>query len=90
MAMNISLPLELERRVDERVESGLYTSASELIREALRLFFLFDETRKHEIQALNQRIAEGLAQLDRGEGIPSDVARRKTMERRAHRVRTEG
>jgi antitoxin ParD1/3/4 len=88
--MNISLPLELERRVDERVESGLYTSASELVREALRLFFLFDETRKQEIQALNQRIAEGLAQLDRGEGIPSAVARQRTMERRALRVRTEG
>jgi antitoxin ParD1/3/4 len=37
--MNVSLTPELERRVDERVETGLYTSASELVREALRLFF---------------------------------------------------
>jgi len=46
--MNVSLTDELERRVDERVQTGLYTSASELIREALRLFFQFEEARKQE------------------------------------------
>jgi len=36
-ALSISLPDELARAVSRRVESGLYASASEVIREALRL-----------------------------------------------------
>jgi len=87
--MNISLTPELERRVDERVETGLYTSASELVREALRLFFQFDESRRHQVEDLNRRIAVGLAQLDRGEGVPAEAARRASLERRARRVRAE-
>lgn len=84
--MNVSLTDELERRVDERVQTGLYTSASELVREALRLFFQFEEARKQEVGALNQRIVDGLAQLDRDEGIPGDVARQETLARRARKI----
>jgi len=35
--LSISLSRELAQAVDRRVKSGLYTSASELVREALRL-----------------------------------------------------
>ena len=35
--MNVSLTPELERFVQEKVRSGRYTSASEVVREALRL-----------------------------------------------------
>lgn len=38
MPIYVSLPSELEVRVRQRVESGMYGSASEVIREALRLF----------------------------------------------------
>ena len=34
--MNVSLPPELVRFVREKVDSGLYSSASEVVREALR------------------------------------------------------
>lgn len=37
--LSISLTSELAAAVAARVESGLYTSASELVREALRLLF---------------------------------------------------
>jgi antitoxin ParD1/3/4 len=87
--MNVSLTPELERRVDERVETGLYTSASELVREALRLFFQFDEARQREIEDLNRKIAIGLKQLDGGEGIPAEQARRESLDRRARRIRAE-
>jgi antitoxin ParD1/3/4 len=88
--MNVSLTEELERRVEERVRSGLYTSASELIREALRLFFQFDDARQQQVEELNRRIALGLAQLDRGEGLPGDQARQTSLERRARRIREGG
>jgi antitoxin ParD1/3/4 len=85
--MNVSLTKELERRVEACVATGLYTSASELVREALRLFFQFDEVRKREVEELNRRIAVGLTQLDKGEGVAGDAARKENLERRSRRIR---
>src|SRR5229473_3315753 len=51
--MNVSLTPELEKKIDERVATGNYTSASELVREALRLFFEIEESRRDEIAAQN-------------------------------------
>jgi len=45
MSMNVSLPPELEARVRQRVESGMYGSASEVIREALRLFEVYEQVK---------------------------------------------
>jgi antitoxin ParD1/3/4 len=72
-------------RPAEKVPSSLVYSASEVMREALRLFFQFDESRSREIDLFNRRIAEGLAQLDRGEAISGDEARRLTKDRIAAR-----
>jgi len=41
--MNVSLTLDLERFIREKVDSGLYNSASEVVREALRLLVARDE-----------------------------------------------
>lgn len=43
--MNVSLTPELERFVSEKVESGLYNNASEVVREGLRLLKEQDEIR---------------------------------------------
>lgn len=43
--MNVSLTPELGRFVDDKVESGLYNNASEVIREGLRLLKEPDEVR---------------------------------------------
>lgn len=39
MTIHVSLPNELENQVHQQVSSGLYSSASEVVREALRRFF---------------------------------------------------
>ena len=75
--MNISLTPELEQLVDEKVRSGLYTSASEVVREALRLLVRFDEARRNELSALSRKIDEGLAQAERGEVITGKESRRR-------------
>jgi antitoxin ParD1/3/4 len=67
--MNVSLTPELERRIAEKVESGLYTTASEVVREALRLLFEADEKRARLIAKLNEDIQIGLDQIDRGEVV---------------------
>jgi len=79
--MNVSLTPELERRISQRVESGLYTTASEVVREGLRLLFEADQAREARIARMDAEIDIGLAELDRGEGVPGDVARREFMAR---------
>ena len=71
--MNVSLTAELERRIAEKVESGLYTTASEVVREGLRLLFQQELRREERLARLRADIAVGLEEgSNRGEGIPAD------------------
>ena len=81
--MNVSLTPELEKMIDTRVKSGRYTSASEVIREALRLLDRFDEAQRQGLVDLNRRIDEGLAQAERGEVITGAESRRRTRAARS-------
>ena len=65
--MNVSLTPTLEELVQRKVGTGLYNSASEVIREALRLLEERDEMRKIRLGTLRQEISVGLDQLERGE-----------------------
>jgi antitoxin ParD1/3/4 len=59
--MNISLTEQLEKFVSEQVQSGAYQSASEVVRDGLRLLA---ERRKNEelkLSALRNAIREGLS-----------------------------
>ncbi len=66
MSLNVSLPPELENRVRQHVESGLYSSASEVIREALRLFEAYQGVQAAKLAALKTDIAQGVADIDAG------------------------
>ena len=66
MSLNVSLPAELESRVREHVASGLYGSASEVIREALRLFEAFEAVKSTNLEALRADIAKGVADVQAG------------------------
>lgn len=66
--MNVSLTPELEKMVGEKVKSGLYNSASEVVREALRLLREQDELRSARLEELRREVAQGVTQLERGEG----------------------
>ena len=64
--MNVSLTPELERIVDKKVKSGLYNSASEVVREGLRLLEHRDEMRKVKLEALRNEIQIGVEDLEAG------------------------
>lgn len=64
--MNISLTPELEKWVQSKVESGLYGSSSEVVREALRLFYHYDEEKALKLSQLREDIQTGLEQLKAG------------------------
>ena len=61
MGMNINLTPQLEDLVRSKVASGLYTSASEVVREALRLMDEQDRLRGAKLDQLRGDIRQGLA-----------------------------
>ena len=69
--MNISLTPELEQYIQEKVNSGFYTSVSEVIRESLRLMHTYDDLQRNQINQLNQAIDVGMTQLKAGNKIPA-------------------
>jgi antitoxin ParD1/3/4 len=70
--MNVSLTKELEKYVHQKVESGLYSSASEVIREGLRILQERDELRGDRLEKLRQEIALGIEDADQGKLSPFD------------------
>lgn len=84
--MNVSLTAELEKFVNVKVESGRYNSASEVVREALRLLEEHDQARAVRLAGFNREIGRRLETLDRGQHVsPADARarlKRKSNERR--------
>ncbi len=72
--MNVSLTPELERLVTEKVATGLYNSASEVVREALRLLRERDEIQAARRERLNREIADGIEDIRQGRTVPGEEA----------------
>jgi antitoxin ParD1/3/4 len=83
MSLNVSLPVELENRVREHVASGLYSSASEVIREALRVFEAYQAMRTRTLAALKSDIDEGMADVRAGRVSSIDFSELKAEARAA-------
>ena len=64
--MNVSLTPELARLVTEKVKDGMYSSASEVVRAALRLLVEQDQIRELRKEQLRKQIERGVADLDSG------------------------
>lgn len=60
MGMNVNLTPHLEEMVRQKVNSGLYTSASEVVREALRLMDEQDQLRAAKLAQLREDVRAGL------------------------------
>jgi len=58
--------------VQRRVASGRYGSASEVVREALRLLEEREQLRDARLQQLRRDVSVGLRALDRGDSVPFD------------------
>lgn len=71
--MNISLTPELEQLIHQKLTSGRYQSASEVVREALRLLEERDQLRALRLEELRSEIRVGIEQADRGETAPLDA-----------------
>ena len=83
MGMSVNLTPQLEELVRAKVASGMYTSASEVVREALRLMDEQDRLRAAKLEQLRDDVREGIAS---GVSQPWSASKAKS-EARARRAR---
>lgn len=79
---NYSLTPTLEDFVSEKVQSGGYNNASEVVREALRLL----QYRDARLSDLDAALEGSLAEANSGEGQPAD----EVLDRLARRFQGTG
>ena len=65
--MNISLTPQLEQYINEKVKTGLFSSSSEVVRQALRLLIAIDNQEIEKLKTLQNAINEG---VNSGEATP--------------------
>ena len=70
--MNISLTRQLEQYVARQVKTGRYGSASEVVREGLRLLQQRDRSEQSKLEALREAVKAGRAS---GPATPLDMDR---------------
>ena len=88
MGMNVTLTPPLEAMVQGKVAAGLYSSPSEVMRDALRLMQEQDDIRAVRLEQLRGDISQGLGS---GPSEPWDVVavKRKLHARHAAKSRTQ-
>ena len=66
MTLNVSLTPQLEELVRQKVTSGRYNSASEVVREALRLMDTYEGVRASTLAKLRADVEAGWQQTEEG------------------------
>jgi len=66
-SMNVSLTTEMEEWVQRKVGSGLYTSASEVVREAIRALHERETRKSTRLANLKDAVALGIQSVDSGD-----------------------
>ena len=66
MTLNVSLTPQLEELVRQKVSSGHYNSASEVVREALRLMNTYEDVRAATLTRLRADVEAGWQQVEEG------------------------
>lgn len=85
--MNINLGTQWEEFITGSIKSGRYLSASEVVRDGLRLLQEQEQVRQLRLRQLRREIDKGTKQLDRGEYLELDAS---GLKRYAEEVKTRG
>ena len=71
--MNVTLDPETEKLIQKELESGRFQDATALLGIALKHFLIAREFgEEYTRQEIEEKIARGISQLDRGEGVDGD------------------
>ena len=84
--MNVSLTPELENFIQSKVKSGRYLSASEVIREALRLLEERDRLYQARLAELQKEITLGIESAERGEMYDGETVVQELLEQNQQRL----
>jgi len=76
MSIEINRP-EIEAMIQQRLRSGAFESVEDVLFDALEVQREREAWLEENKEAINTRIERGLAQLDRGEGIPGNDLRQR-------------
>ncbi|MGA7077277.1 MAG: hypothetical protein WBQ43_19620 [Terriglobales bacterium] len=82
MTIEIKRP-EIEALIQERLRSGAFESIEDVLFDALEMQGEREAWLQENKEAINAKIERGLAQLDRGEGVPGDQLRTRLAADRA-------
>ena len=80
--MNVSLSRQLQGFIEKNVRTGKYQTASEVVREGLRLIEDRDTQRALQLRRLREEIQVGLDQIEKGQVAPLDVKKIKAEGRK--------
>ena len=73
--MHISLTPELEASIKQKVNSGYYNNASEVVRDALRFWESNEKLVEYmKLEALQKKLAIGAGQAERSEFVDQTVS----------------
>ena len=70
--MNVSLTPNLEKWVQEKVSTGMYSSSSEVVREALRVLAQYEKSQQEKLDSLRTEVLLGVSQVDMGNVVAFD------------------
>jgi len=65
---------ELERKIADKVKSGRYASADDVVEDALQVLDQVEEAERLWKEDISSKIEEGWAQAERGETVAADIA----------------
>jgi antitoxin ParD1/3/4 len=71
--MNINLGTQWEEFISSNVHSGRYVSASEVVREGLRLLQAQEQFRQIRLEQLRKEIGRGVEQFEQGDYLELDA-----------------
>ncbi len=71
--MNINLGAQWEEFISSTVHSGRYMSASEVVRDGLRLLQAQEQVRQIRLEQLRKEIDRGVEQLEQGDCLELDA-----------------
>jgi antitoxin ParD1/3/4 len=85
--MNVNLGPVFDKFVAGMLDSGLYQSQSEILREGLRLLKEREDLKKLRLAELREQVARGAEQADRGDFVDGPLTFRKIREKSTQRKR---
>jgi antitoxin ParD1/3/4 len=86
--MNVNLGTVFDQFIAQLLETGLYQSQSEVVREGLRLLKEREELKNLRLAELRREIAIGSEEADRGEFVDGAQVFAETRRRSAQRKRS--